>query len=415
MRAEILSIGAELLLGQITDTNATYLARSLAALGIDLYFVSQVGDNLERLSETVARARSRADIVICTGGLGPTEDDLTREAISAALGETPTVDPALEAQLRAFFAGRSITMPERNIKQAWLIPSATALANPRGTAPGWWVERDGKVIVAMPGVPSEMMRMWEKEALPRLRPRTGMTLFTRILRVSGVGESTVEERLGDLTHNDNPTIATYAKQDAVDVRITAKAATEEQARAQVEELAERATRAIGARNIFGVDNDTPASVLLRTLVERGLTLAAMESCTGGLLSSLITDVPGSSAAFRGGIVSYATDVKGGMGVPAETLAEHGAVSEQTARAMAQAARDRLDAAVGVGVTGVAGPDEQEGKPVGTVHIAVAAGWGVRATSQMFSGGRAAIKLRAAYTALNLLRLFLADDHAAQRV
>jgi nicotinamide-nucleotide amidase len=404
MRAEILSIGAELLLGQITDTNATYLERRLTALGVDLHFVSGVGDNLERLSETLTRARARADVVICTGGLGPTEDDLTHEAICAAMGETPVVDPALAEQLRAFFAGRGIPMPERNLKQAWLIPSATPLANPRGTAPGWWVERDGKIIIAMPGVPSEMTRMWEREAEPRLRPLTGATLFTRILRVAGVGESTVEERLGDLTHGLNPTLATYAKPDAVDVRITAKAASEEEARAQVEELEARARAAIGERNIFGVDDDTPASVLLRALIERGLTLATMESCTGGLLASLITDVPGSSAAFRGGIVSYATEVKGLVGVPEEILAEHGAVSVETARAMAQVVRARLGAAVGAGVTGVAGPDEQEGKPVGTVHIAVATERGVRETSQRFAGGRAAIKSRAAYTALNLLRL-----------
>jgi nicotinamide-nucleotide amidase len=404
MRAEIVSIGAELLLGHITDTNATYLERRLAALGIDDYFVSVVGDNLERLTETITRARGRSDIVICTGGLGPTEDDLTREAICATMGEEPTVDPELVEKLRAFFAGRGVAMPESNIKQAWVIPSATILANPRGTAPGWWVERDGKIIVAMPGVPSEMTRMWEREVEPRLRPLTGATLFTRILRVAGVGESSVEQRLGDLTHNENPTIATYAKQDAVDVRITAKAATEEEARAQVEALEARARAAIGPRNIFGVDDDTPASVLLRELVAHGLTLATMESCTGGLLANLITDVPGSSAAFRGGIVSYATEVKGVVGVPEETLIAHGAVSVETARAMAQAVREELGADVGVGVTGVAGPDEQEGKPVGTVHIAVATSSGIRDTSQMFAGGRLAIKSRAAYTALNLLRL-----------
>ncbi|HEU0025941.1 MAG TPA: competence/damage-inducible protein A [Ktedonobacterales bacterium] len=408
MRAEILSIGAELLLGQITDTNATYLAQHLAAIGVDLYFVSQVGDNLERLTETIRRARDRADVVIATGGLGPTEDDLTREAICATLGETPAVDPALEGGLRQYFIGRNIPMPERNLKQAWLIPSATPLANPRGTAPGWWVERDGKIIVAMPGVPSEMTRMWEHEALPRLRQRAGATLFTRILRVAGLGESTVEERLGDLTHSLNPTIATYAKQDAVDVRITAKAATVEDARALVEALAARARVAIGERHVFGEDSDTPASVLGQELIKRGLTLAAMESCTGGLLASLITDVPGSSATFRGGIVSYATDVKAEIGVPQDILEAHGAVSVETARAMAQAARERIGAAVGVGITGVAGPDEQEGKPVGAVHIAVAADWGARDTSQLFRGGRAAIKSRAAYTALNLLRLFVMD-------
>src|SRR5689334_9425877 len=175
MRAEILSIGTELLLGHITDTNANYLAQQLVPLGIDLYFISQVGDNFERLRETLARARDRADLVVMTGGLGPTEDDVSREAIAAVLGETVRVDPRLEAELRGFFTSRGITMPERNIKQAWVLPSATPLPNPLGTAPGWWVERDGKVIVSMPGVPHEMTRMWEYEVLPLLRPRTGET------------------------------------------------------------------------------------------------------------------------------------------------------------------------------------------------------------------------------------------------
>jgi nicotinamide-nucleotide amidase len=409
MRAEILSIGTELLLGHISDTNATYLAQQLAAMGIDLFFVSQVGDNLERLTETLARARSRADVVITTGGLGPTEDDLTHEAICAALGETPSVDPALAADLRAFFAERGVVMPERNIKQAWLIPSARPLPNPRGTAPGWWVERDGVIIISMPGVPSEMKRMWEYEAAPRLRLLTGSLLFTRILRVAGLGESTVEERLGDLIHSENPTVATYAKQDAVDVRITAKATSEAAARAQVDAMDAQARTALGERNVFGVDTDTLARVVLKALERRGETLALLESCTGGLLASLITDTPGSATVFRGAIVSYATEVKAQFGVPESILDAHGAVSVETARAMAQAAREQLGATVGVGVTGVAGPDPQEGKPVGEVHIAVATSRSQRDTSQQWRGSRADIKSRAALTALNLLRLTLLDE------
>lgn len=413
MRAEILSIGTELLLGHISDTNATYLAQQLAALGIDLYFVSQVGDNLDRLAETLARARERADLVITTGGLGPTEDDTTREAICAVMRETPSVDPQAEATLRGFFSERGITMPERNLKQAWIIPSAMLLPNPRGTAPGWWVERDGKVIVSMPGVPAEMTRMWEQEALPRLRPRTGETLFTRILRVAGMGESTVEERLGDLIHHQNPTVATYAKRDAVDVRLTAKAATEDEARALVEEVDRQARRAIGERYVFGIDRDTLAEVTLMEAELRGQTVAFMESCTGGLLASLLTDAKGASTVFRGGLVSYATDVKAQFGVPQEILDAHGAVSIETARAMAQAVRERMGASIGVGVTGVAGPDPQEGKPVGTVHIAVATDWGVRETSQLWRGGRIEIKTRAAYAALNLLRLALLERDRAR--
>ena len=405
MRAEILSIGTELLLGHITDTNASWLAQQLGPLGIDLFYVSTVGDNLERLTARLAQARERSDLVIMTGGLGPTEDDLTREGIAAVLHETPIVDEQLEASLRAFFASRGILMPERNIKQAWTLPSVTILANPIGTAPGWWAERDDKVLVAMPGVPYEMKRMWQNEVMPRLRLRTGESLFTRILRVAGMGESSVEERLDAVLHNANPTVATYTKRDAVDVRITAKAPTTDEAQAMVEGVEARVRATLG-QHIFGIDDETPQSVALDMLMARGLTLATMESCTGGLLSSLITDIPGSSNAFRGGLISYATDLKEAWGVPAEVIAAHGVVSVETARAMASAVRQQTGASVGLSVTGVAGPDEQEGKPVGTIHIAVASPEGMRDTSQRFRGPRGEIKLRAAYTALNLLRLHL---------
>lgn len=405
MRAEVLSIGTELLLGHITDTNASWLAQQLGPLGIDLFYVSTVGDNQERLTATLAQARERSDLVVMTGGLGPTEDDLTREAIAAVLHETPVVDAQLEASLRVFFAGRGVAMPERNIKQAWTLPSVTILANPIGTAPGWWAERDDKIMVAMPGVPYEMKRMWQNEVAPRLRLRTGESLFTRILRVAGMGESSVEERLDAVLHSANPTVATYAKRDAVDVRITAKAATTDEARAMVEAVEARIRATLG-QHIFGMDDETPQSVALDMLLAHGLTLATMESCTGGLLSSLITDIPGSSNAFRGGLISYATELKEAWGVPAKVIAAHGVVSVETARAMAEAARQRTGASVGLSVTGVAGPDEQEGKPVGTVHIAVASPQGVRDTSQHFRGPRNEIKLRAAYTALNLLRLHL---------
>ncbi|MBO0791377.1 MAG: CinA family nicotinamide mononucleotide deamidase-related protein, partial [Ktedonobacteraceae bacterium] len=282
MRAEILSCGTELLLGQITDTNATYLAQSLAALGIDLYYVSQVGDNQGRIVETLRRAWGRSDLVIMTGGLGPTEDDLTRESISELLGETMAVDPELVVTLRARFAHS--VMPERNLKQASLIPSARSLANPVGTAPGWWVEKDDRIIVAMPGVPGEMYKMWEEQVLPRLGALTGGVIFTRILRVSGIGESTVEEKLGDLIHNTNPTLATYAKSDAVDVRITAKAASSREAESTVVSM-EQQVRQIFGHYIFGIDKETLAGRVGALLLERGQTLGVMESLTGGLVAN----------------------------------------------------------------------------------------------------------------------------------
>jgi nicotinamide-nucleotide amidase len=406
MRAEILSCGTELLLGHITDTNATYLAQSLAPLGIDLFFVSQVGDNQERIVETLRRAWERSDLIIMTGGVGPTEDDLTRESISALLGEMMRVDPALEADLRAMFARMGVQMPERNVKQATLIPSAQALPNPVGTAPGWWVEKDGRIIVAMPGVPIEMYRMWQEQAIPRLRPHLGGIIFTRILRVTGLGESTVEERLSSLTHNTNPTIATYAKDDAIDVRITAKADTSEEAEALVAEMEHKARPLLGD-HVFGVNKDTLASVVGALLQARKQTLGVMESLTGGLLASTITDVSGSSNYFIGGLVTYSIELKAQMGVPREILDEHGAVSEETAIAMARAVRERLGADFGLGITGVAGPDQQEGKPVGTVYIAIAGPEGVisRAGTGM-RASRSDNKRLSVLVALNLLRRLL---------
>ena len=406
MRAEIISCGTELLLGHITDTNATYLAQSLASLGIDLYFVSQVGDNQGRIVETLRRAWERSDLIIMTGGLGPTEDDLARESISALLGETMQVDPQLEAELRGMFATRRSIMPERNIKQATLIPSAQALPNPRGTAPGWWVEKDGRVIVAMPGVPREMYRMWEQEVIPRLSPYTGGLIFTRKLRVWGLGESAVEERLDPVIHSNNPTVATYAKSDAIDVRITAKAETHEKAEQQVAEMEARVRQILG-RYVFGVDKDTLQGVIGKYLTERRQTLGVMESLTGGLLSSTVTDVPGSSNYFVGGLVTYSTELIAQMGVPREILEQYGAISEEAARAMAHSVRKRLDTDFGLGITGVAGPDKQEDKPVGTAHIAIEGPEGV--VTSMGPGWRASRddnKRLAVLAALNLLRLHL---------
>lgn len=407
MRAEILSCGTELLLGHITDTNATYLAQSLPTLGIDLYFVSQVGDNQGRIVETLQKAWQRSDLIIMTGGLGPTEDDLARESISALLGETMQVDPVLETELRAKFSSMKAPMPERNVKQATLIPSAQAIPNPVGTAPGWWVEKDNHIIVAMPGVPREMYRMWENEVIPRLGSHTGGVIFTRILRVAGLGESTVEEKLGSLIHSTNPTLATYAKNDAIDVRVTAKATTQEEAVRQVDEMDVRVRRILGDA-VFGTDKDTLASVIGDLLQSRNQTLGVMESLTGGLVSSTLTDVKSSSKHFIGGVASYSVDLKMQMGVPKETLEQYGVISEQTARAMAHAICVQLGTDFGIGITGVAGPDTQEDKPVGTVYMAVEGPMGVVVAK--ISGGRSRSrednKRLAVLAVLNLLRRFL---------
>lgn len=414
MRAEILSCGTELLLGHISDTNATFLARSLSSLGVDLYFVSQVGDNQGRIVETLRRAWERCDLVIMTGGLGPTEDDLARESISALLDETMQVDPHLEADLRARFVVRNFPMPERNLKQATLIPSAQTLPNPLGTAPGWFVEKDGHVIVAMPGVPREMYRMWEAEAVPRLAPYTGVsTMFTRIFRVSGLGESTVEERLDEILHSDNPTVATYAKADAVDVRVTAKAASQQQATEMVERVEVQVRRLLG-QHVFGTDKETLQSVVGRYLGERRQSLAVMEALTGGLLASVITDHLASADYFVGGVVACTPGLKIQLGVPLATIEQFGEVSPHTARAMAQAVRRLLNADYGLGVTGVGGPGEQEGQPVGTVYIAIEGPQGiVEGRGPGWRASREDQKRLATLAALNLLRLHLEEQRQAR--
>ena len=305
LRAETLSIGTELLLGQIVDTNSAYLAGRLASLGVDLLHLSTVGDNLGRATEAVARAIGRSDLVICTGGLGPTEDDLTREAIAAALGETPAVDPALEAELRSWFAARGSDMPERNRKQAWLIPSARAIANPLGTAPGWDVRKDGKRIIAMPGVPREMTRMWEVEVEPSLGAEGGI-LRSRTLKLLGIGESSVEEALDELVRSTSPTVATYAKNDGVHVRVTDKGSDEKAVLARIAAMEGTIRDRIG-RHVWGTDSDTLAGVVGSALVARGWRLAVAESITGGDIAHTLTEADGAKAWLAGAIVIPVAD------------------------------------------------------------------------------------------------------------
>jgi nicotinamide-nucleotide amidase len=413
MRAELISVGTEILLGEILDTNSQFIASRLPALGIDLYYMSVVGDNLERLKEVIGRAYSRSDLVITTGGLGPTDDDLTREAIAAVVGEEPRVEPTLEQQLRAFFAARGVSFPERNLKQAWLIPSARPIPNPRGTAPGWWVEKDGRIIVAMPGPPPEMERMWNEEVAPRLRERVrGAVLVTRTLKTIGIGEGHLDEMLGKLTRSQNPTIGVYARPDGVHVRIGAKAADEESARALIAPMEER-VRAILGEYIWGADDETLELVVGRLLRERGLTLATMESCTGGLLADTITNVPGSSAYFRAGYVAYDPEVKVALGVQRGLIESHGVVSAEVAADMARAARAVASADIGVGITGVAGPDPLEGKPPGTVHIGLHDGETAQVQSMTFYQGRLATKRRAVTIALGMLWRHLRQNTVRQ--
>ncbi len=406
MKAEIISIGTELLLGQITDTNASYIAGHLPLLGIDLFWICQVGDNQRRLVEALQHAWTRSDVIITTGGLGPTEDDITREAIAEMLEEELTVDPALEKEVREFFSQRGWPMTENNLRQASLISSAVAIVNPRGTAPGWWVERDGKLIIAMPGPPYEMQRMWEREVVPRLRQRTkGEIILSRTLKTLGLAEAAVDERLGPLLKETNPTIGVYAKSDGIHLRLTAKAASAEEARQRVA-FREGQVRELLADQIWGTDDETLESVIGSLLLARKLRIATMESCTGGLLANTLTDAPGSSAYFKGGIVAYSNEVKMAWGVPAQLIEAHGAVSREVAAAMALAIRVRMGAEVGVSTTGVAGPDEIEGKPVGMVFVGLDDGVTQHVCQGNFPPRRPDVKRRGTSLALFELRKLL---------
>ncbi len=406
MKAEIISVGTELLLGEITDTNASYLAGQLPLLGIDLYWISQVGDNKVRLVEVLKRAWQRSDLILITGGLGPTEDDLTREAVAEMMGEELRIDPLLEREIQERFARRGIKMAPSNIKQAAVIPSAKAIPNPRGTAPGWWVEKDEHILTAMPGPPGEMHNMWQTEVLPRLRQRAiGTVIFSKTLKLFGIPEGTVDELVSPLLSSTNPTLGVYAKADGIHLRFTAKAQSQKQAEEMIAQ-GEARVRSILGESIWGTDNDTPASVVGHLLAEKGLSLAVMEYCSGGLLTATITEAPGTSAYFKGGLIAYSNEALIAYGVDAGLIYDYGVISSEVAQAMAEVARLRLEADIGVSITGVIGPDELEGKPAGTMYIGIDSGKNKKTIKGNYPGDRFRVKRLVTVAALFELRKML---------
>jgi nicotinamide-nucleotide amidase len=403
--AELISVGTELLLGEIVDSNAAYLAQELKSRGVTLYWKTTVGDNLDRVIEAIRRGLSRSDVVILGGGLGPTDDDLTREAISAVVGEKPIVDEAYLTQLRAFFESRGRSFPESNTKQAWVLPSGEALANPVGTAPGWFVkfadgEFAGKIVVAMPGPPREMTRMWTEQVIPRL-PLPTSSLYAVTFRTNAIGESHIAERLAAWTQSSNPSVATYARRDGVHVRVAASGASLEDAK-KIASTAEKSVQEALEGFIYGTNDQTLAGVVGKLMLEHQQTVATMESLTGGLVADELTNIPGASQYVVGGAVTYTNDAKARMGVNPATITAHGAVSQETALEMAQAVRERFGSSWGLSTTGVAGPDASEGKPVGTLFIGVAGPDFLKAFEMSSVGDRRTLKERAAFLALGQL-------------
>ncbi|WP_259730697.1 MULTISPECIES: competence/damage-inducible protein A [Synechococcales] len=420
--AEVLCIGTELLLGNILNSNARWLAEEFAALGLPHFRQTVVGDNRERLIQVVREAAARSRLLICTGGLGPTPDDLTTEAIAAAFG-TPLVEvPQVWEDIQAKLAGRGRPLAASNRRQALLPEGARVVPNPTGTAPGMlWSPpatslpdghiQPGFTVLTFPGVPSELRPMWQQSAVPWLREQglAGACFQSRLLRFWGIGESTLAEQVADLLALENPTVAPYAGTGEVKLRLTARAASTAEAAALLAPL-EAELRARTSTLCFGADEESLASVVLALLRARGETLAVAESCTGGGIGAALAAVPGASDVFLGGVIAYANTIKQHLlGVTATALERHGAVSDPVALAMAEGVRRSTGATWAVSVTGIAGPGGGSAeKPVGLVHIGLAGPQGSRSEAVRFgsSRGRAWIQAVTAGEALNRLRLQL---------
>ncbi len=405
-RAELIAVGTEILLGNIANTDAQILSEKLAELGIDVLYHTVVGDNPKRLREALELARTRVDIIITTGGLGPTYDDLTKQTICDAFGRKNVLHPELEQWLRELFAARNRPMAETNLQQAYLPENCTIFHNHNGTAPGCGFCENGVHVLMLPGPPRECKLMFETGAEPYLRSLSEGVIASHTLRIYGKGESDMESMLRDkIVKMTNPTVAPYAKSDECMLRVTAKAATAEAAEALLKPAVEEVMNVVGEW-VYGVDVDNLESVCVSLLKERGATLAAAESCTGGLIAKRVTDVPGASAVFLGGVVSYTNGVKANvLGVPQTMLDEYGAVSEPVARVMAERVRALTGADYALSVTGIAGPDSDErGNPVGLVYIGLASADGTTIKACNFGKRtRDHIRAQAVNTALDMLR------------
>lgn len=410
MRTAVIAVGDELLLGDIVNSNAAWLGRELAEVGAQVVHSSMVGDDVEAIVAAIRYALSDAEIVLLTGGLGPTTDDVTRAAVAALAGVALVRQPFLEQVLREKFEAYAVEMPAAVLRQADVPEGATPLDNPVGTAPGLRVELGGQLIFALPGPPHELAAVARGGVLAELRARSGRVVVTRTLHCAGLGESNVAELVEQAIEVPAGVDLAYLAGGAVvRVRLTTSAPTVAEADELLGPLVARLEE-VFEDTVFGRDTDTLPAVVLRRLSAAGATVGVAESLTGGLLSAALTDLPGSSASFRGGLLVYATDLKASLaGVPGDVLDEHGAVSTQTAEALATGCRERLGVTYGIGVTGVAGPDEQEGKPVGTVHVAVAGPDGVRTRSTRLPGDRGRVRLLAVTVALDLLRRQLPDQ------
>jgi nicotinamide-nucleotide amidase len=409
MNAELLAVGTELLLGNVTNTDARDLSEGLSALGINVYWHTVVGDNPERLAACVEIAKSRADLIITTGGLGPTCDDLTKQVLAKAFGLELYFDEAEAQGIREWFRKRGHPMTENNLQQAWLPVGCTVFHNDWGTAPGCAFLKDGVRVLMLPGPPSECNAMFTHRVVPYLRALSDERILSHSLHIFGAGESAVEAKLRGLMNSlTNPTLAPYAKTGEVMLRVTAKAKTDEEAEAMMKPVIRQVYETLGDL-VYGMDTDSLEALVIRLLDEYGVTLSAAESCTGGLVAKRLTDIPGASAHFLGGVTVYTVEAKAALlGLQPAFIEQYGAVSAEVAAEMASAVRSRLGAEIGLGITGLAGPGGDGVHEVGLVYAAIATDEGtlVRELKLGEKNSRERIRTMAASTALDMVRRHL---------
>ncbi len=405
MKAEIIPVGTEILLGNIIDTNSSFLANQLPSLGIDLYFVSTVGDNQRRLVDTLKQAWKRADLIITTGGLGPTQDDITREAIGELVSEELKVDEKLWQELQDLLSRYLGEIPKSNIKQATTIRSAQIIPNHMGTAPGWWVEKGGHIIIALPGPPDEMKLMWQESIFPKLQQGvTGEVILSRVIKTFRLAEAKVDELVAPLSKLSNPTVATYINPDGVYLRITAKAKEKTEAQRLISQSEEQ-IRNILSPYIWGVDDDTLGSVIGELLRARNLNLATMESCTEGLLCNTIASGMESHIYFKGGLLTCCDEAKVSCGVDTSIVKQYGGESTQVAKAMAETARRNLQTDIGMSIGGNMNPDKNSGQ----AFIGLSSDRFEQTFTHMLRGNLSRMKQRAVYAALFDLRKMLLEE------
>jgi len=405
MKAEIIPVGTEILLGNIIDTNSSFLANQLPLLGIDLYFISTAGDNQKRLVDTLKRAWRRADLIITTGGLGPTQDDITRQAIAELFNEELSVDKRLWQELQELLRRYLGEVPQSNVRQATTIPSGQVMPNHMGTAPGWWVEKDDRIVVALPGPSDEMKMMWQGSVLPKLEGRaTKEIILSRVIKTFRLAEAKVDEMVSPISNLSNPTLATYINPDGVYLRITAKANQRKEAQRLIAQ-SEQEIRDILAPYVWGVDDDTPSSVIGELLRGKNWSLATMECCTEGLLCSTIATGRDSCAYYRGGLLASCDETKIASGVDAAAIDGDGKESVQVAMAMADTARRNMKTNVGLAVGGHIDSDTNSGM----AFIGLSSDEFEKTFTHRLRGNRSRMKQRAVYAALFDLRKILLEE------